>query len=648
MCGLAGYIWKDRDRPANSDAVREMTDIMIHRGPDDEGYWSKGPVALGHRRLSIIDLSPAGRQPMIGGAGRYVVVYNGEIYNYLELRLELEDNWRFTTDTDTEVLIAAYERWGYDCVRHFNGMWSFALYDLEEGKIFFSRDRFGIKPFYYADRPGCFIFSSEIKAILKVAPEVRKANEPVIHHFLPSGVHDDGPETFFKEVYQLQPAHNAVYDLSNSAFREWRYWDLDQEAFRDKWLSGDPVEKLYELLESSVRLHMRSDVPVGTCLSGGVDSSTIVGLMSRLRNEPVHTFSGLYEDRFCDESEYTRAVNARADTIPCPVRPEPDGNLLEDLRGITWHQDEPSAGPGLYTQYHVMKRASGEVKVILDGQGGDELFAGYIPYFFPHLKDLTGAGPGGLLKAVLTSAAIIRYWGAELASGSLTRPGLGKMVRRVTPEYLGNHLQKALDGSPGIFHGSFLDRVNNETVRRTPLPRMSSRLNQALYYAITVSSLRALLRYEDRNSMAYSIEARVPLLDYRIVEFALALDSDYKIRGSWTKWVLRKAAERVIPEKVAWRRSKMGYPTPFARWLRKDTEKEQIEGVLLSKSFREREIVPDRSINYYWKSHQAGRDYSWLLYRLISLELWHQHFIDDLKPNPAKRSDQAGGNSGRE
>lgn len=310
MCGLTGFIWKDKNKPANINLIKAMTDIISYRGPDDEGHYVAGPVALGHRRLSIIDLSSAGHQPMFSDDGRYLIVFNGEIYNYKELAKELRQHGSiFKTDTDTEVLLEAYRVWGPECVNLFNGMWAFAILDTIEQKVFLSRDRFGIKPLYYLNTQGVFAFASEIKAILAAFPEERVVNEPFVYYFLPSGALDDGPETFFKNILSLPPAHSAEYFICNGHLNVWRYWDVDQSAFCEKWVDGnDPVEKLNELLNSSIDLHLRADVPVGSCLSGGVDSSTIVGLASRRVSNPMYTFSGLYTDKDCDEREYVKLL----------------------------------------------------------------------------------------------------------------------------------------------------------------------------------------------------------------------------------------------------------------------------------------------------------------------------------------------------
>lgn len=638
MCGISGVIWKDVARPAGLPEVRAMNDIQYHRGPDDAGEYGDGPVALGHRRLSIIDLSELGRQPMISDDGSCVVVFNGEIYNFIELRQELAQRGAtFTSDSDTEVLLKAYQVWGADCVRRFNGMWAFAVHDRRRGEIFLSRDRFGIKPLYYVNDGRGFAFASEMKALLAAFPDLRVANDLFLHYFLPSGALDDGPETVFEKVELLLPAHNAVYDIAAGTLRAWRYWEVEPELFRERWVGADPVASLRDLLQSSIDLHMRSDVPVGTCLSGGVDSSTIVCWMSGMRPDPVHTFSGLYKDKDCDEERFVDAVRRHVGCRGVDIRREPDGDFVDDLATITWHQDMPTAGPGLYTQFNVMARARQDVKVILDGQGGDELFAGYTPYYAMRIDDLLRAGGRqNRWEAYRLMAAVARHWGPNVINNvSLSRitsrylPAARRIVEKLRPP--------RKSSEPPFFHPALAERVAGRQIVREQPTKYDDRLSQTLFRHLVDQSIPALLHYEDRNSMAFSLEARVPLLDHRIVEFALGLGPEYKIRDTWTKWVLRKAAEAKLPHDVAWRRSKLGYPTPAARWMRQGRERDDLRDLLFSQSFLDREIVSRESLEFYWKQHQEqGVDRSWLLYRYATVELWYRHFIDAFVPKPAR------------
>lgn len=638
MCGISGVIWKDVTRPAGFAELRVMNDIQYHRGPDGAGEYGDGPVALGHRRLSILDLSELGTQPMVSDDGACVLTYNGEIYNFVELRDELRQRGvAFTSDSDTEVLLKAYQAWGPDCVRRFNGMWAFAIHDRRKNQVFFSRDRFGIKPLYYVNDAGRFAFASEMKALLAAFPDLRVANDLFLHYFLPSGALDDGPETVFENVELMPPAHNAVYDIATGALRMARYWDVEPEAFRERWVGKDPVADLRDLLQSSIELHMRSDVPVGTCLSGGLDSSTIVAWMSGLRSDPVHTYSGLYKDKDCDEQQYVDAVRRHTGCLGAEIRREPDGDFVDDLATITWHQDMPTAGPGLYTQFNVMARAKQDVTVILDGQGGDELFAGYTPYYAMRIDDLLRAGGGkNRWEAYRLMAAVARHWGPSVVRNvSLSRitarylPAMRRIVDRLRPPQVKNE--------PPFFHQSLADRVAGQQIVREQPTRYDDRLSQTLFRHLVDQSIPALLHYEDRNSMAFSLEARVPLLDHRIVEFALGLGPEYKIRDTWTKWVLRKAAEPKLPPEVTWRRSKLGYPTPAARWMRQPKERDGLRELLFSQRFLEREIVSRDSLEFYWKQHQEGGvDRSWLLYRYATVELWYRHFIDAFVPKPAR------------
>jgi asparagine synthase (glutamine-hydrolysing) len=625
MCGIAGFVWKDARRPADAAAVQSMCDVIAHRGPDAEGVHVEGPVGLGHRRLSILDLSEAGTQPLFTHDGRFVIVFNGEIYNYVELRAELVARGAlFRTQTDTEVILEAYRAWGADCVSRFNGMWAFALYDRRERTIFFSRDRFGIKPLYLLETADALHFGSEIKAILAVRPEERVPRENYIARFLPGGLFDDGAETSFKNVTSLLPAQNAIYRVETGRLERSTYWRAEPEAFKDKYRTSDPVGMMRELLTSAVRLHLRSDVPVGSCLSGGVDSSAIVCLMSGMLDKPAHTFSGIYADAECNEEPYVNVVNARAKTIATPIRPEPNGDLIDDLRTITWHQDEPTAGPGLYTQYHVMREAGRKIKVILDGQGADELFGGYLFYFQSRLADLCKQGRRWEAAKLLLS--IRRHWGRSVAPRAAIEvfPWL-EPVRRLGAKLKRSGIAASV---PGVASDRLAAELAAGPITRDPARSFAEQLQVLQHDQISRSSLPALLHYEDRNSMAHSIEARVPFLDYRIVEFAYATASDLKMKGSWTKWIVRKAAEPFLPKEVAWRRSKMGYPTPMSRWFRKPSERKAVEDVLFSSELRRRDVIDTGNLKAVWDQHQAGADHSWLLYRVLTLELWHRLYID--------------------
>ncbi len=637
MCGIGGIVG-NLSTLNPSPSIKGMMDSIWHRGPDDAGYFTEGPVMLGHRRLSILDLSLAGHQPMHSHDNSLTLVYNGEIYNYLELRSELEKlGCQFRSGTDTEVILEAYRIWGTECVTRFNGMWAFALYDKKNKSIFLSRDRFGIKPFYYLHRHDLFAFCSEIKGILSQFQEERIVNYSFLYYFLPSGALDDGPETFYKNIYSLLPAHNGLYDINTGKIKFWRYWDLDVGLFQERWQTKNPEEMMWELMNSAVSLCLRSDVPVGSCLSGGVDSSTIVGIMRKLSSAPIYTYSGLYADKDCDERVYVDAVNNHVGAVPGHVFPDPKDELVEVLNKIGWHQDGPTAGPGLITQYYVMQRAAKDVKVLLDGQGGDELLAGYLPYFGMRIQDLLqNSSLTDKIRAASLVMSVMRHWGKQWLP-PLVNPTLKGRAERLLAKisFARKNGAQLAEVEPSFFHPNFVKQCEDNLIIRLRPRRMDKILGNTLYWHLAEQSIPALLHYEDRNSMAFSIEARVPILDYRIVEFALSLDDRYKINGSWTKWVLRKSAARVLPPAVAWHRSKLGYPTPFARWLREEPNKTHFRDLLFSDKLFAREIVTKESLDFYWNRHQSGKaDYSWLLYRYASMELWFQNTIDDWKPAP--------------
>jgi asparagine synthase (glutamine-hydrolysing) len=632
VCGIAGYIWKDGEQSANRRGVEAMCQIMYHRGPDGGGLYAEGPVALGHRRLAILDLSDAGLQPMHSSDGRFVITFNGEIYNYLELREELQRHGcRFTSQTDTEVILEAYRVWGADCVQRFNGMWAFALLDRQAREVFFSRDRAGIKPLYYSRTTDAFLFASEIKALLVAEPALRVPRRSYAARFLAGGLLDDGPDTIFENVRSLLPAHNARYRLANGGFESWPYWTVQPEEFKERWLRGDPVETLRGLIESSVRLHIRADVPVGTCLSGGVDSSTLVGWMSRILDHPVHTYSGLYQDASCNEESYVDAVNRYNGAIPGPVRPEPRGTLVDDLEAITWHQDVPTAGPGLITQFHVMRRASQDVKVVLDGQGCDEMFAGYLYYFSLHFQDLLKTDSFAVrCQAALVLLSMWRHWGTKMLPYGVAQRVFGDRLYHLYAKLAARKPPAATMYGADLIHESLKKDEAKDPIQPAFTRIFDGELANLIHNQTTCQSIPALLHYEDRNSMAFSIEARVPFLDYRIVEFAMALPIEMKIRGSWTKWVLRKAAAPVLPRKVAWRRSKMGYPTPMDRWLRNPKEHDAVRELLFSSRTRERGLVDVGAVQRMWEQQQAGHEHSWPLYRALTLELWSRMFLDSM------------------
>jgi len=590
MCGIAGVASSDPELLA---PIGAMTSALRHRGPDDEGFAIVDPVtarihsfsgpdtapgvelprlperppagaglALGHRRLAILDLSTAGHGPMLSADGSLVVTYNGEIYNYLELREELRGlGHAFATGTDTEVLLAAWAEWGPDCLRRFNGMWAFALYDARRRVLFCARDRFGVKPFYYHHRPGLLAFASEIKGLLAHPAVSARTDEGMLLGFLTRGALDEGSRTFFESVTCLPGGHWLRCEAGRDPEVR-RYYELP--ASDDRSL---PPAEFRDLLEDAVRLRLlRADVDVGTCLSGGLDSSAIVALTARLTDPRAagrrRTFSVLYDDPgmreepFVDEVvEATGAGGAKTTAT--------SADLLRDLPALVRHQDEPLPSLGPYSQWRVMALAREHgVSVLLDGQGADELLAGYVYQLGPFLAEsYDRAGPArALAEARALSRVTGRSLGFLLALAAYHRLPLPSALRARAVGRASTHTH---------LPGSALDPA---LVRRTGRPQGSrhvpqTRLADERRANVLSTSLPALLRYEDRNSMAFSVEARTPFLDYRVAEAALRLPARDLVRDGWSKWILREATRGLLPEAVRLRRDKLGFATPEPRWL---------------------------------------------------------------------------------
>jgi asparagine synthase (glutamine-hydrolysing) len=589
MCGIAGVVSRDREALG---AVAAMTRALRHRGPDDEGYLladsrtgrtcahrgadtaagvdatplpSLPPegtdVALGHRRLAILDLSPAGHGPMASADRTLWITYNGEVYNYVELRDELRGRGHeFRTGTDTEVLLAAYAEWGEDALRHLNGMFAFALYDARRGVLFAARDRFGVKPFFYHHTLGLFAFASEIKGVLANPRVARAVHEPTLAGFLSRGQLDEGEQTFFEGVLSLPAAHRLTLDVKSGRLAVSRWYDVPVPA---EERAADP-SAFRALLEDAVRLRLRSDVDVGTCLSGGLDSSSLVALTARLRqgDRGRRAFSILYDEPGMIERPFVEAVVA-ATGVEAHETSASAADLLADLPALIRHQDEPIPSAGPFSHWRVMRLAHEHgMKVLLDGQGADEILAGY-PYqlgaFFGETAARSGTG-----RAIREARAATQVTGRPLMFhlGLLAyqRLPLPAALRRLAVGRFSTHthVPRAML-EPGL-----AARLAPDAGLRH-LPRAT--LREERLANLWRTSLPALLRYEDRNSMAFGIEARTPFLDYRLVEHAIALPAQALVKGGWSKAILRDAMSGVLPETVRLRRDKLGFTTPEKRWM---------------------------------------------------------------------------------
>lgn len=660
MCGIAG-IYNLNNEPVSAELLKRMINIMRHRGPDDEGFVllhalskEKGAISiefrstdevradsrklsdcnigLGHCRLAIIDLSKAGHQPMCNENGTIWITYNGEIYNYLELVQNLKAKGHiFKSKTDTEVIIHAYEEWGVNCVQRFNGMWAFVIWDDREKRLFCARDRMGIKPFYYYFDKERFLFASEIKALLQDENVERQPNSGVIFDYLTYGYVEHSDETFFAGIKQLPPAHYLIIDNGNIKID--RYWDLDPAQCFDNITDKEAAIRFYEIFEDSVRLRLQSDVPIGTSLSGGIDSSSVVCVINHLLskghapNQAVigkrqKTFSSCFEDERFDERRFIQEVVSQTRVDDHYVFPQ-GKELFAEFSPFVWHQDEPVAGTSQYAQWCVMRLArENGITVLLDGQGGDEALGGYHLFFSSHLMDLA------------RQMRIFKFWREDRKFRRIHAYPLDRQVRllELLRPFVPDAILTRRKTKRELIELSKLDwlsddflTTNNREVRFRN--RYSGHLTQHLYRFLTQERLPSLLRYEDRNSMAFSIEARLPFLDYRLIEFIFALPNPQKIRDGMTKVVLRNAMKGILPEKIRQRVDKMGFVTPEATWFR-TTCKNQISEIIHSNSFKNRGYFNTQKVQEHFSRFCTESEHdSTLFWRCINLELWMRTFF---------------------
>jgi asparagine synthase (glutamine-hydrolysing) len=657
MCGISG-IWHFNNHAIEMEAIERATRRLRHRGPDDEGYLlvntrtnrkalcagsdttreldlptigqfkdDEFDLALGFRRLSILDLSPAGHQPMASADGKCWIIYNGEIYNYLELREELtREGYEFRTGTDTEVLLAAYKHWGVHCLSHFKGMWGFALWDEELRRLFIARDPFGIKPLYYIQDDGRFIFGSEIKALLQYSGVQRRANPRRLYEYLRSGVTDYGDETLFDGINQLPAAHYLIIEADRPQnARPVRYWQVEFKGEMDISFE-EAAAHLRELFLKSVRLHLRSDVRVGAALSGGIDSSAIVTSMRAIDPQlDLHTFSYTAEDPSVSEERWVDLVSAAAQAQVHKVQPTPE-ELVSDLDQLIETQDEPFISTSIYAQHRVFRlaRESG-ITVMLDGQGADEMLAGYRIYLVMRMASILRRGrlfeANRFLKqsaALPESAGLSGLNLLANAGGALLPEGL-QSVRRLVKRSLGNGSNSAWLDERWFFERGVVPRRRMKT--RTKLM-----LQEQLYETLSESSLPMLLRYEDRNSMAHSIESRVPFLTSDLAEFILALPEQHLISAEGTsKSVFRRAMRGIVPDAILDRRDKIGFATPEKRWIA--TLRPWVEKILASEAASQIPGLNRDIMREQWEAMLADRQaFDFRIWRWLNIVSWTQKF----------------------
>ncbi|MBI3631234.1 MAG: asparagine synthase (glutamine-hydrolyzing) [Candidatus Sungbacteria bacterium] len=604
MCGIAG-IAAIRGR-ATTDEIGRITRIVAHRGPDDHGYLGYNSstrmacfnkdeaelqrgsergydVLFGHRRLSILDLSESGRCPMSYDGGRLWITYNGEVYNYIELREELKGlGYRFTTGTDTEVILAAYRAWGMECLHRFNGMWAFALLDVEKSILFCARDRLGVKPFYYHWDGSLFSFGSEIKQLLALDRVSKEMHAGVLFDFLTFDTYGcNSEQTFYRDVLDMRGGHYLIVPLKNNdgwAPRPVQWWDIDLRRKEAGRTDRQYADRYLELFEDSVRLRLRSDVPLGTCLSGGLDSSGIVCIVDRLLHKAgveglQKTFTAVSDNPAFDEREYAQAVIDATRVDPSFVLPTP-GRLLQDLERLLWHQDEPFLSTSIFAGWCVygLAREKG-VKVTLDGQGPDEMLGGYYTFMYAALLAENAAN-------LCVGTALRNAQGVHDTLGfsypRIARDFLREVGKGLLPVSMMSSLRKART----LFQPAFFDRGVRESVFLKERAELSewrrkaggSRFDRLLYRFTKHDSLPGILRQVDRNSMAFSIEARLPFLDYRLVEYTFSLPNEQKLLGGVAKQVYRRALSGIIPDKIRDRTHKLGFVTAESEWLRQDAK----------------------------------------------------------------------------
>lgn len=554
MCGISGIINTNK-RPVNAKEIEAMNQLIIHRGPDDEGFYFDTEFAFGHRRLSIVDLSSEGHQPMIYDH-KYAITYNGEVYNYLEIKEELLTyGYTFHSHTDTEVILASYDKWGEECVSKFNGMWAFALHDKEKNIIFCSRDRFGIKPFYFTETENQFIFGSEIKQLLSFHSR-NYVNETILMDYLLSGIQEHTDETFFEGIIKLPAAHNLIYNLTTHDYQINPFYTLHVDSNLSRQNETYSIQAYKNELERAIRLRLRSDVKVGTCLSGGMDSSSVATIAAKLykesNQEPFTAITASSTEKENDESYFANIV-AQNGTMQWHVTQPQTQDFINTIDEVVYTQEEPFGSPSIFMQYFVMKKAK-EIgcKVMLDGQGGDETLLGYEKYYpSAYLAYFKTKGLLQTLKEIRNShrnnTKMSLKWIAIYTVGSLfaylRKKEYAKRASFVKKEYLGKLM--------------VLDEIAKSYFD----------INDLQHLEITRTNLPVLLRYEDKNSMRHSVEARLPFIDYQTLETALSINISHKIHHGWTKYILRKAMEGILPNEIIWRKNKLGFNAPEATWL---------------------------------------------------------------------------------
>ena len=617
MCGIAGII-QSNPSEYNKEHLKKMTDALAHRGPDGEGLWQNEPgnVLLGHRRLSIIDLSDAGNQPM-HYLNRYSIIHNGEIYNYIELKEELQKKgYSFHSQTDTEVIIAAYDCWQDECVDFFDGMFAFAIWDEKEKALFAARDRFGEKPFFYHFDRNKLLFASEMKALWAAGVE-RTPNQKMLFNFITIGYTDNPAqpgETFFENISKLPAASVLKYDTKKNELVLEKYWDIDSGKQNKKITDSEALEQFNHLFTKSVKRRLRSDVAIGTSLSGGLDSSSVVSVINELQTTlrqaqdyKSQTFTAVFPGYEKDESVFSKQIVDKFNLQQFTVNISPD-EMMSDWEKLCYHQEEPFGSASIYAQYKVYELAKQHnVKVLLDGQGADETLAGYHKYYKWYWQELfrnrklfrskeLKAAKEMNVKEKFGFKNIIAAYFPGFATVTLENQYLLKAIRHedLTKDFVKLQSKEAYYTTPDHFT-----------------------LNGVLHFNTCTHGLEELLRYADRNSMAHGREVRLPFLSHELVEFIFSLPANFKIRNGWTKWILRESMVKGLPAEITWRRDKVGFEPPQKSWMEnkrvqdaiRDARKKLVDEKVLKPEVLQKQIQPQSSHdaeNYDWRYFSAA------------------------------------------
>ncbi len=629
MCGIFG-VFNTRRQAIDNNKVKESALLMRHRGPDAFDQWGiENLIQLAHVRLAIIDLAPASNQPFISSCGNFIVVFNGEIYNYIELRNELLDlKVDFRTTSDTEVLINSYIYWGERCVEKFNGDWAFSIYDIEKNKIFCSRDRFGIKPFCYAFHNDSFIFSSEIKAIINYFPELKVPNYNVINNYCRNSLGAQHHETWFENIFRLKPAHNLI--IENGIVTIKRYWNYPTKVLPGLDLN-DAKKQYLRLFKSSLELRMRSDVPVGTTLSSGIDSGSIVSVLRQSNSDNHKTYTAIFNNEDYDKREkkaYSSDIEINEASLVKRLAKELDleayfidcsnCDFINELSFVLYHLESGHSSPAVLPLTKVMERASKDVRVVLEGQGADELLSGYIVNTFPTLI-FELIKKFQFSQAVKEVKAFGKLYSVKFAIFQFIRLFNSNFLEKIYHEFVGIN---------SVFKGRLKEYKRISDYPKQPIS-FSEKFNQVLYRS-HIGGLVNLLHYGDAISMSKSIESRLPFLDYRLVEFCFQLPFEYKMKNGIGKVIHREALQGHVPDFILNNPLKFGFNTPLSVFfMNKNSEAIKI---LLSEKTVNRGLFDEIQLKKIIDKHIGKQhDYSTFLFRLLSVEIWFRLFIDKTK-----------------